>query len=577
MKQLNALAIAALMTAITAIGCFSLFYLLSKSALELDQVHKARYESQQLATELRLSSDDLTRLARTYTVTGDAEYEKQYNAVLDVRNGKATRPTKLGRIYWDFVAAGKLPMPEMKPSKPLMDMMKDAGFSDAEFKALEQAGKNSDGLVKLEVKAMNAVKGRFADDSGGYAKVGDPDMEMARGLLHGKEYHQFKAQIVQYIDEFFDLLDKRTSAAVDQKFEELNRDKFWFAVLALVLMVELVTLMMLSKAQVTQQLGGTPAEVEEELKSVAAGKLTASPKEKLNGAMLQIESMKKVLRESMKSVQDLANDVTKESMAVQTAAKSVEVRSETQSQSASSMAAGVEQLSVSISTVAQNGLESNDMAQQGSASAHKASEVVLEMVESIGRMDQLAKQASGSIQTLADQSKTISNVIQTIEAVAGQTNLLALNAAIEAARAGESGRGFAVVADEVRKLAESTKSSTLEISRTIQSMQSSAMDAVEQAKMVEQVAQEDAEKAAFVKNAIAEVQSASALSSELSAAIAHQVAEQQSASQHIAQGVEIMAREAGENSTLALSSVETSNRLGQLAQRLKIAVDVYQV
>jgi methyl-accepting chemotaxis protein len=35
----------------------------------------ARYRSYLLADELRQSSDDLTRLARTYVVTGDARYE----------------------------------------------------------------------------------------------------------------------------------------------------------------------------------------------------------------------------------------------------------------------------------------------------------------------------------------------------------------------------------------------------------------------------------------------------------------------------------------------------------------------
>ncbi|QBC43175.1 hypothetical protein C1H71_06145 [Iodobacter fluviatilis] len=57
-----------------------------------------------LADGLRQSSDDLTRLARTYVITGDAKYEKQYWDVLDIRNGKKARPQDYQRIYWDFMA-----------------------------------------------------------------------------------------------------------------------------------------------------------------------------------------------------------------------------------------------------------------------------------------------------------------------------------------------------------------------------------------------------------------------------------------------------------------------------------------
>lgn len=93
-----------------------------------------RYQSFLLADELRQSSDDLTRLARTFVVSGgEAKWEQQYFEILDIRNGKKPRPGHYERIYWDFRAAGTDAAAPTADTVPLLDLMKRAGFTAAEL------------------------------------------------------------------------------------------------------------------------------------------------------------------------------------------------------------------------------------------------------------------------------------------------------------------------------------------------------------------------------------------------------------------------------------------------------------
>jgi len=83
-----------------------------------------------------------------------------------------------------------------------------------------------------------------------------------------------------------------------------------------------------------------------------------------------------------------------------------------------------------------------------------------------------------SITELSTLTRSIEDIMKLVDGISEQTNLLALNASIEAARAGEVGKGFAVVAQEVRNLAEQSKSSTVNVRKTLNIIQKKTKDTV---------------------------------------------------------------------------------------------------
>ena len=158
-------------------------------------------------------------------------------AVLDIRNGKVARPEHYHRIYWDFVTDSQSkPRPDSSQRVSLQDLMTQAKFAEGEFAKLKEAEAKSNGLVNLEVRAMNALKGKFEDGAGGYTRTAEPDPALAQGLVHGKDYHQFKAQIMKPIDEFFTLMETRTQVEVTQASAALSRSYYQFMGLMIVIM-----------------------------------------------------------------------------------------------------------------------------------------------------------------------------------------------------------------------------------------------------------------------------------------------------------------------------------------------------
>ena len=164
------------------------------------------------------------------------------------------------------------------------------------------------------------------------------------------------------------------------------------------------------------------------------------------------------------------------------------------SRTAGAVAGAATQIASSSQSVAEGASQQASALEETSAALVELSATTKRNVESAGRADALAHEASsassagatsmglmmeamGRIRTAAEGTAAI---IRDINEIAFQTNLLALNAAVEAARAGEAGRGFAVVAEEVRALAMRSK----EAARKTESLISESMSLTEHGEQV---------------------------------------------------------------------------------------------
>lgn len=190
--------------------------------------------------------------------------------------------------------------------------------------------------------------------------------------------------------------------------------------------------------------------------------------------------MRKELKHVLGGLSHSAEQVASAAQQLLSTTQQTERAIDAQSSEVTQIATAMNELSSTADEVARHATDTAAATQQADEEVKSGSQVVLEVVESIGRAADAMASAENTINQLDQNSDNIGSILGVIRGIADQTNLLALNAAIEAARAGEQGRGFAVVAEEVRSLAMRTQESTDEIQKMIESLQSGAKASVQE-------------------------------------------------------------------------------------------------
>ncbi|MFB2864465.1 methyl-accepting chemotaxis protein [Aeromonas sp. MdU4] len=543
-----------LLSVITLILLSLVFFAYSWAGKQLEESYQQQYVSYLLADELRQSSDDLTRLGRTYVITKDPAYEQQYMRILAIRNGEQPRPEGYNRIYWDFVAAnGQNPRPDSNVRRGLIDLMKDAGFTDAELAKLNEAKNNSDALVNTEVAAFKLVQQTDGDLVANQQK--------AIAMMHDKAYHQNKGRIMSPIDDFYVMMEGRNQEAVESAIATTDMLRYLFIALGLVLMFFLWR----TYRSLLDLVGTSVEQLKTDLHLLAEGdfsrpiKVPQGSKESLIGLLGSMQTtLKGIIAKVSHSTEELSDSADSiAQIAEQTARFATSQQSSTQT-----MAAAIEELVVSISHLSDNATHADELSKVSANTLEEGSGVIKETLGSIEHISTTVGEAASTISELNGHTQQISEIIGVIRGIADQTNLLALNAAIEAARAGEQGRGFAVVADEVRNLASRSAASTQQITGMISKIQSGADASIRSMENTVNNVSRGVTLANQTGEAIASIQSHASNLTGLMGEISHTLREQSTAANEVVSTV-------GNITSLSEQSGDAARHVSQEAAKLK--------
>lgn len=137
----------------------------------------------------------------------------------------------------------------------------------------------------------------------------------------------------------------------------------------------------------------------------------------------------------------------------------------TAAKSADTVARGISELTDSISKIAVNVSQQDEL-----------TTLATQRTQSGGK----------TVSSLTEHSETIGEATRAIARIAQRTNLLSLNAAIEAATAGPAGRGFTVVAQEVKGLAMQAGEAATQIEEFLSGVHSGTLEARDSFKTIDE-------------------------------------------------------------------------------------------
>ncbi|MDB5960964.1 MAG: hypothetical protein JWP59_2258 [Massilia sp.] len=308
-------------------------------------------------------------------------------------------------------------------------------------------------LVKAEAKVMLADSNKLmqqylASTEKVLGLLADGKDEQARSVAYGETYqalHKFAGTLRSQIDFQEKLFDDTAQASA--RTYASSRTNMLILGSAAVLLALIFAYIITRSITIPIRKAVAIAE------TVAKGDLTSHFEVNSTDETGQLLN---ALQEMNSSLVDIVGQVRSGTVSMASASSEIasgnldlSSRTEQQASALEETASSMEEMTATVRQNAENARQANSLAASASQVAVKGGDVVSQVVETMGAIN--------------DSSRRIVDIIAVIDGIAFQTNILALNAAVEAARAGEQGRGFAVVAAEVRNLAQRSAAAAKEI------------------------------------------------------------------------------------------------------------------
>lgn len=168
-----------------------------------------KLEMLKTAFALQQSSEDLTKFAGDYVVTGNTKYKELFMQVSSIRNGVSSRPTLLNSSYWYLPIAVKQEHHPLSSPLSLETIINTLPFTELEMILIQKSHFESQQLELLENKMFKMVE--------------TEQKQKALEVYYSDDYYYSKVIIMTSLDKLYASLNTRFEKEITElKSEQMH-------------------------------------------------------------------------------------------------------------------------------------------------------------------------------------------------------------------------------------------------------------------------------------------------------------------------------------------------------------------